>query len=89
MQKKALEEYKKKVVVNANTPYLTVVPQTQFYEKKQTKDECSYNEFELKVAKQNILRSQENQPKSECTDGACFEDRDLAIQDFRRKYFNP
>lgn len=81
-----LTEYKKKVLINANTPYVMKLSQ-DFHEKKQTSNECSYNDFELEVAKQNILSSQAKKTKNQCPEGTCFETQDLAIQNFKKKYF--
>ena len=82
-----LSDYKEKFLIQKDSVHITKHPQ-DFYEKQQVNSRCSYNDFELDVARQNIMSSQAKKPISICEKGTCFNSPDLAIQNFKRKYFN-
>jgi hypothetical protein len=83
-----LSDYKAKFLIQKDSVYITKHPQ-DFIEGQQASKSCSYNDFELEVARQNIMSSQSKKPRNICEIGTCFNSPELAIQNFKRKYFNP
>jgi hypothetical protein len=79
-----LDEYLSTVLINPDSKLYTLKNQ-DYNSNEDDQVYCSYSEFRLEEAKQNILSSQENKPS--------FKDKDAyktakeAVLDFRKKYF--
>lgn len=79
-----LDEYKKTVLINSNSKFYSL--ERQDYNSSEGKQiDCSYSEFRLEEARQNIISSQENKPSP--SQKVIYKTAQEAVLKFRKKYF--
>ncbi|MFY7993081.1 MAG: protein-glutamine glutaminase family protein [Bacteriovoracaceae bacterium] len=78
-----IEEYKRVVFINPESKNYSIERQDYNYN-NDIKEECSFSEFRLEEARQNILASQENKPKGRLF--STYTNAEDAISNFRKKF---